>query len=447
MCCLIKRHMWVRGTCAILLLAFVLVAAGCGDSVSKCGNGIREVTEFCDGVNLGEQSCVTLGFGGGSLGCQADCTFDTSGCTSGPVCGDNVAQASEICDGTDLAGLTCADFGFTGGTLACNPTCNNVDITGCTSVVPAGWTCPPWIYGAANGCECGCGVIDLDCADATVASCERCGSPGSCSPIGFDSACPGDIDPAQNWLCGGGAAVCGDDVAESLEVCDGIDVRGVTCVDLGFIGGALACNATCTNVDTTDCTGGQAGWTCPPWSYGAADGCDCGCGVIDLDCADATVASCEFCGYLGSCSSPIGSDSGCPGDIDPAQNWLCGGGTAVCGNNVAEVLELCDGSDLRGATCVEPGFTGGTLACNPTCNNVDITGCTSAVPVGWTCLPWFYGADDGCDCGCGVVDLDCADATVASCEWCSYPGSCSPIGSDSGCPGDIDPAQNWLCGG
>ena len=117
----------------------------------------------------------------------------------------------------------------------------------------------------------------------------------------------------------------------------------------------------------------------------------------------------------------------------------------MCGNNVAEVPELCDGRDLRGATCVEPGFTGGTLACNATCNNVDITGCTRVVPAGWTCLPWFYGAADGCDCGCGVIDLDCADATVASCEWCSYPGSCSPIDFD--CPGDIDPAQNWLCGG
>ena len=39
--------------------------------------------------------------------------------------------------------------------------------------------------------------------------------------------------------------MCGDNVAESLEVCDGSDVRGATCADLGFIGGALACNATC----------------------------------------------------------------------------------------------------------------------------------------------------------------------------------------------------------
>ena len=75
-------------------------------------------------------------------------------------------------------------------------------------------------------------------------------------------------------------------------------------------------------------------------------------------------------------------------------------------------------------------------------NNVDITGCTSVVPAGWNCLPWFYGAADGCDCGCGVIDLDCADGTVASCDYCDGYGSCSW----SYCPGDIDPAQNWLCG-
>lgn len=89
MCCVIKRHTWVLASCTILLLAFVLVGAGCGDSVSKCGNGIREITEFCDG--------------------------------------------------TDLAGLTCADFGFTGGTLACSATRNNVDTTDCTGG-QAGWT-------------------------------------------------------------------------------------------------------------------------------------------------------------------------------------------------------------------------------------------------------------------------------------------------------------------
>ncbi len=64
-------------------------------------------------------------------------------------------------------------------------------------------------------------------------------------------------------------------------------------------------------------------------------------------------------------------------------------------------------------------------------------------PPGWTCRTEYYGTSDGCDCGCGVIDPDCADGTVASCDYCGLSGSCSFLW----CPGDIDPAQNWHCGG
>jgi hypothetical protein len=235
-----------------------------------------------------------------------------------------------------------------------------------------GWTCPADYYGTADGCDCGCGALDPDCIDGTVASCEYCGEPGSCSPDFL--GCPGNIDPTQNWLCEGGTAVCGDDIAQLPEECDGVDLRGLDCTDLGFTGGTLACtancmfdasgctgepvcgddivqwpevcdgtdlgeltdmtcaqlgftggtlacNTACDNFDLTGCTGGPPGWTCPDF-YDAADGCDCGCGVLDPDCAGDTVASCDFCSEHGSCS-PLGS--GCPGDIDTSQNWLCGG--------------------------------------------------------------------------------------------------------------------------
>jgi hypothetical protein len=420
----------------------------CGSGTAVCGDGMAEPPEECDGIDLQGLDCTDLGFAGGVLACTGDCTFDTSSCTA--ICGNDVVETGEICDGTDLQGVTCADFGFTGGTLACNATCNNWDITGCTSGPPVGWTCLPEFYGNAE-CDCGCGVPDLDCADDTLASCDYCGFPGSCSPLSpFVWDCPGNIDPAQNWLCLGGTAVCGNDVAEAPEVCDGTDLQGVTCADFGLTGGTLACNATCNNwEDITGCTGGPPvpeGWTCVPQYYGAADGCDCGCGVRDPDCADDTLASCDYCGVEGSCSPLSPFVWNCPGDIDPAQNWLCLGGTAVCGNDVAEVPEVCDAADLQGVTCADFGFDGGTLACNATCDNWDFTGCTSGPPVpdGWTCIPEYYGAADGCDCGCGVRDPDCADDTVASCDYCGALGSCSPIYSS--CPGDIDPAQNWLCG-
>ena len=52
------------------------------DSISICGNGVSEETEVCDGVDLGGQTCLTLGFDGGPLACAVDCnSFDISGCS------------------------------------------------------------------------------------------------------------------------------------------------------------------------------------------------------------------------------------------------------------------------------------------------------------------------------------------------------------------------------
>ena len=35
----------------------------------------------------------------------------------------------------------------------------------------------------------------------------------------------------------------------------------------------------------------------------------------------------------------------------------------------------------------------------------------------WTCDPRYYGAGDGCDCGCGVMDSDCANNSASSCQY------------------------------
>lgn len=60
---------------------------------SLCGNGGLEPGEECDGVNLGGESCTTLGFRGGPLTCGEFstgeeviplCLFDTRECTGGP---------------------------------------------------------------------------------------------------------------------------------------------------------------------------------------------------------------------------------------------------------------------------------------------------------------------------------------------------------------------------
>ncbi len=49
---------------------------------------------------------------------------------------------------------------------------------------------------------------------------------------------------------------------------------------------------------------------------------------------------------------------------------------SVCGNNIKEGGEQCDGSDLSGASCTTQGYTGGTLSCSASCT-FNTSACTS----------------------------------------------------------------------
>lgn len=62
------------------------------------------------------------------------------------------------------------------------------------------------------------------------------------------------------------------------------------------------------------------------------------------------------------------------------------------------------------------------------------------VPDTWTCSSFYYsgGDADGCDCGCGAIDLDCnvggcaeSGCREASCEYCYTDGT------DLGCDDDV----------
>src|SRR5690606_32347581 len=64
-------------------------------------------------------------------------------------------------------------------------------------------------------------------------------------------------DSASSSSSGGGAGVCGDGGAEGDEACDGADLGGKTCGDLGFQYGALGCAADCT-ADASKCTDSAA---------------------------------------------------------------------------------------------------------------------------------------------------------------------------------------------
>jgi hypothetical protein len=95
-----------------------------------CGNGVVDIAEDCEGGVVPEEiTCESMGYQAGDVACGADCLFDTSECS---ICGDGVQQGPENCDGIDFGGNTCASIGFDAGNLACNLATCTYNVSGCS---------------------------------------------------------------------------------------------------------------------------------------------------------------------------------------------------------------------------------------------------------------------------------------------------------------------------
>ena len=317
----------------LVFLLFASAFIGCGDNdkrvdpdAPRCGNGIVDTGEICDGHNLHGNACDTIagGFGSGALACNATCDgWDTTGCMLAPVCGDGVIAGSEMCDGSDIGGATCAAFGYASGSVSCGASCQ-LDFSGCVAA-PMDWTCAPATYGTGDGCDCGCGVIDADCPDGFGSSCTTCNGTGSCST----TACPGDIMPNDNTRCVAHAPPgwrCLEDYYFDADCDCGCGVPDPACADATvasctWCDDSGSCSTACPgNVDPSNnatCTM-PAQWTCDASTYGTGDGCDCGCGSIDPDCTAALLDACTTCDAAGSCGN-----GACPANINPGDITTC----------------------------------------------------------------------------------------------------------------------------
>jgi len=191
---------WPLAGLAILALGFVL-ATGCGGKKSSsgpvCGNGRIDEGEDCETEDLAGQSCTSLGFVSGGLGCT-DCHFDTSGCVEAG-CGNAVIEGGEECDSSDLGGATCKDFGFSQGELVCKDC--HIDASGCSETICGdglavgdeqcdgddlkGNTCESLGFASDGILKC-----RADCR-FSITNCLKCGD-GVCHLAERSSTCPAD---------------------------------------------------------------------------------------------------------------------------------------------------------------------------------------------------------------------------------------------------------------
>jgi hypothetical protein len=109
-----------------------LVSMGCNLSTPVCGNSIKENGEMCDNNDFGSLSCTDYGYAGGTLTCTSTCTIDQAfpNCISSGFCGNGTIETGEDCDAGNLNGQTCESLGAGSGTLACNNDCT-FNTSGC----------------------------------------------------------------------------------------------------------------------------------------------------------------------------------------------------------------------------------------------------------------------------------------------------------------------------
>jgi hypothetical protein len=94
----------------------------------------------------------------------------------------------------------------------------------------------------------------------------------------------------------------------------------------------------------------------------------------------------------------------------------------VCNNGSIESPEVCDGSDLGGATCQTENFFGGTLSCSAGCMSLDTSDCTmcgnNQLDLGEVC-DGNGGIPESCaDLGCRSGQVTCAE----DCQSYNYAG-------------------------
>ncbi len=146
----------------------------------------------------------------------------------------------------------------------------------------------------------------------------------------------------------------------------------------------------CTLCSETDCVTNYSEILC------SETDCQDTCEQNETDCTLCSETDC-----VTNYSEILCSETDCQDTCEECENITireCVGD--LCGNNIINSGEECDGTDLNGETCESQGFDSGTLACLSDCSDYNTNGCN-------TCDPDCSGKEcgsDGCGGSCGSCD-------------------------------------------
>ena len=231
-----------------------------------CGNNQIEGQELCDDGNLIS--------GDGCFNCQIEISGECD--NDGAKEDNNPNVPGEFCDGSDLGVETCLTQGFTGGALSCSNTCQ-FNINGCTPKVAfcgdgdvdipnsAGFNeeCDDGNLISGDGCFNCEWEIPLSCNNDNIVNhppefCDGTNLTGKvCSDFGYFGSLPFYKLGCTNCQFNQGTChLCGNGDVDAGEECDGINLNGKACTNFGFTSGALSCKSDCI-FDKSSCTGTQ----------------------------------------------------------------------------------------------------------------------------------------------------------------------------------------------
>lgn len=376
---------------------------------AMCGNNLIDEGEECDGSDLNNATCVSLGYVSGSLGCTTSCRYNTSFCRSS--CNNACNTGDTRCNGNFLE--TCmADA------QGCLVWANPLDCTTQEKVCDDN----SGVAVCADSCTDACVEGDKRCNFNILQLCQR-GENGCtqwkdnqdctltnwvCTGTGASSAC---TDPCNHECASGTPPTCtgnivqtcitdtqgcriwqsGEDCTVTGRICSG---GACTCVHACSIGDSR-CNGTMRQTCTTDTQG------CRIWADAqncAASGQVCDTSSGSALCVNTCTNTCSsgavrcFGDILQNCQL---QGSGCYDWTDTlncaASGRSCSDFTCVCNNECASGQVRCNGTM--------------TQACQQ-----DAYGC-------WH---WVNGTD------CAALGQTCE---AGSCQAPASPYTCTPFSS------------------